>query len=267
MSNVFLKRERWELQVLVSRWRLRCRYLLAAPFVYRNWWAMLTANRRNSPVVLELRNGLKYQIRPRTGDVGVNNESMVLNPYLRPGYVTLTATSTVVDVGANIGDFAMQTARLCPQGTIYAIEPVPEQCEMIKAQIKLNSVSNVQVIPLAVGSENGEIELFVSGSQSSMYWGTGGRTRVQVTTLDRIMEQHPIQRIDLLKMDCEGAEWDIFPLSARVLPAVSQICMEYHNGKRTAEWLEGWLVQHGFRVHRTPGPWCGLLWAWHAQSG
>ena len=49
-----------------------------------------------------------------------------------------------------------------------------------------------------------------------------------MVTLERLMEDYSIDTLDLLKLDCEGAEWDILPAAERVLPRVRQICMEFH---------------------------------------
>lgn len=78
------------------------------------------------------------------------------------------------------------------------------------------------------------------------------------------MKSHRIDKIDLLKLDCEGAEWEILPAAEPVLPRIRQICLEYHNGELTANWLEEWLRAHEFEVRRTDGAWTGTLWAWRA---
>lgn len=252
---------KWQAAVFATRWRLRLLYALRAPFIYRNWWAIPACYLGSGPVVLELRNGIRFELRPRSGDLGVINEMAMLNPYFKPGHVRLRDDSIVVDVGANIGDFSIQASRACPAGTVFAIEPVPEHCRLIERQIELNRVGNVKVFQGALGGVEGDQELFMAGSKSSIHWGEGSRIKVHVETLERFMQTHGIARIDLLKLDCEGAEWDILPASEALLPRISQICMEYHNGKLDAAWLQQWLEDRGFEVWRTQGPWCGGLWA------
>ena len=76
------------------------------------------------------------------------------------------------------------------------------------------------------------------------------------------MSEHHLDTVDLLKLDCEGAEWDILPAGAGVLPRVQQIAMEFH-GERgwTAERLAEWLRERGYVVTHTGGEWNGVLWA------
>ena len=76
------------------------------------------------------------------------------------------------------------------------------------------------------------------------------------------MAEQGIQRIDLLKLDCEGTEWDILPSSIDILPKIGQICMEFHPDRGwTVEKLAGLLRDGGFEVIHTPARWNGFLWA------
>jgi FkbM family methyltransferase len=252
----------WKVSVLASRWRNRVRYLLAAPVAYRNWWATLLP-KFGVGVVLELRNGLRYLVRSGKTDLAVVNEAAILNPYLGPGYLTLAEDAIVVDIGANIGDFTMQSARLCPKGRVIAVEPVREHIRMIAMQMLLNAVENVTCVHAALGNREGEIDIHIDVSRSSVCHGGRETTeRVRLTTLSRLMGEVGIDRIALLKLDCEGAEWDILPAAEEVLPQIQQICMEFHCERGwTPKKLATWLRERGYEVSHTPGPWNGLLWA------
>ena len=261
--NSVMTRLAWRLSVLRSRWQSRFGYLLAAPRVYRNWWAM-PLPKLGVGVVLELRNGLRYKVRPGTTDLAVINEASILNPYLSAGHTTVAADAVVVDIGANIGDFVLQAARLCPAGRVFAIEPVSEHVEMIQENVRLNEVSNVICVKRAIGAGDGMIQVRLLGNRSSTAQsGEEGATEdVAMTSLERFLTDEGLDRIDLLKLDCEGAEWDILPAAEAVLPRVRQIAMEFHSGRGwTPERLAEWLRDRGYRVWHTPGPWNGLLWA------
>jgi hypothetical protein len=88
--------------VWLSRWRNRVRYAIAAPFTYRNWWAMPLPKLGKS-VVLELRDGTKYLVRAGTTDLAAVNEAAILKPYLRHPQIVLSEDATVIDIGAYIG--------------------------------------------------------------------------------------------------------------------------------------------------------------------
>ncbi len=183
------------------------------------------------------------------------------NPYLGSGWIDVKADAVVIDVGANIGDFTMQVAHACPQGKLYAIEPVSEHVRMIEIQKLLNGVSNVVCVHTALGGSEGKIQIESAGTHSRTYEGKGSAETVRLTTLPQIMREHGIERLDLLKLDCEGAEWDIFPAAEEILSRVDQICMEYHSGRGwTGEKLASWLTERGYTVKRT-GEGMGLLLA------
>ncbi len=104
---------------------------------------------------------------------------------------------------------------------------------------------------------------------STLFHAEGAQTeKVRVTTLALFMGEQGIQRIDLLKLDCEGAEWDILPSSIEILPKIGQICMEFHLGRGwTVERLAGSLRDGGFEVIHSPAIWDGFLWATRPVSG
>lgn len=251
----------WNARVFGSRWRNRLHYALAAPLVYKNWWEMYVAKLRDRPTLLRLRDGSKYVVRPRSTDLGVINELAFRADYFRGGHVTIRHDSTVIDVGANIGDFAIYVGRRVPAGRVIAIEPIAANCERLRAHVRLNGLSNVTVLELALGGREGRADIHQAGVASSAVWGEGETQDVRLTTLQVVLDEQRVESVDLLKLDCEGAEWDLLPAAEPVMPRVRQICMEYHNGTLTADWLQPWLEGHGFRVWRTYDAWNGFLWA------
>jgi len=211
--------------------------------------------------VLELRDGSRYAVRSHTFDLSVINELAFTDPYLGPGYVTVAPDAIVVDVGANIGDFAVQAARRCPQGRVVAVEPLRSAGGMIATQARLNGISNITWCHAALSAVEGE----ASALQDGAFYRTPADAAdpARILTLSGLMAEYGLSHIDLLKLDCEGAEWDILPGAEALLPRVSQICMEYHHeGGWTAERLGTWLSGCGFTVRiQSGGGWNGLLWA------
>lgn len=253
-----LEAVRWRSAVARSRWRHRVGYLLKAPAVYRNWWAMWLP-KLGVNATLELRDGSRYFVRAGTTDLAVVNEVAFINPYLAGDRVEIGANAVVVDVGANIGDFAIQAARRCPDGRVIAVEPLASAGAMIHTQARLNGLTNVTWIRAQLSGTDGAAALHQT---ANLYGSNSDAQPARILTLTRLVNELGLERIDLLKLDCEGAEWDVLPAAEPILPAVRQICMEYHRERDwTPERLAKWLTNLGFEVQFQPGEWNGLLWA------
>ncbi|HVU32058.1 MAG TPA: FkbM family methyltransferase [Opitutaceae bacterium] len=127
---------------------------------------------------------------------------------------------TVFDVGANEGLFTEAFARIVgPQGAVYGFEPVPPTFERLARRFPDRARwRQVHLEPVAVGNTTGLVQLHMPGEdsgQASLRVHTDGswsaRNPVQsftcrCTTLDEFAARQGVQRIDLLKVDVEGAE-------------------------------------------------------------
>ena len=126
----------------------------------------------------------------------------------------LTPGMVVVDIGANVGYFSLLAADLVgPAGTVYAVEPEPQNNAILRKNVHLNSYSNVRVIEKAVSNRTGPVQLFLSaldnGSHSisdAAARGVAGDVQVAATTLDDLLEDEGWPKVDLVKIDVEGAE-------------------------------------------------------------
>jgi len=245
-----------------TRLRNRVEYAPNIPRVYRNWWAW-PLPKLGVDTILELRNGLRFSVRAGTTDLAVLNEAVFMNPYLGSGHIELREDSVVMDVGANMGDFAIQAAARCPLGRVFAVEPMSEYSSLLETNKKLNRLSNIEIIRVALGDHEGEISLSVAGAESGAYFnGTTRREIARLTTLPQLMQERGLDRLDLLKMDCEGSEWDILPAAHAVLPRIRQICMEVHPSRGwTAEKLAEMLRSTGYEVWYNEPPARSILWA------
>jgi FkbM family methyltransferase len=133
-------------------------------------------------------------------------ELEVLKSHLAPGF-------TFVDVGANIGTYALFVAALAgPSARIIAVEPQPEVFDRLTYNIGLNPFGTVKAIACAIADKPGELTLFLDprnkGESSVKIVGSSqARTvRVPATTLLDLMESERLTRVDAIKLDVEGAE-------------------------------------------------------------
>ena len=137
--------------------------------------------------------------------------------YCRPGM-------TVFDIGANAGHHVLLLSKLCgATGHVHAFEPVPENVACLKETLRLNRLGNVTLHELAVSDHEGSAEFKYSGvfdGMACLAAGGHGRSvqrtvqetwpgksiQVQTVELDAFCERLAIARLDLIKVDVEGAE-------------------------------------------------------------
>ena len=132
----------------------------------------------------------------------------VLVAALRPGMV-------FCDVGANIGHNSVIASRLVGKtGHVWSFEPNPAVFEELQSNIRLNRCRNVTCFNLALGSRAMRAPLYLSAhdvasSLARTAHTTSTTVEVAVETLDDLARQHGIGRVDLIKIDAEGAELPI----------------------------------------------------------
>ena len=114
---------------------------------------------------------------------------------------------TVVDIGANIGYYVLQEAKVCTR--VYAIEPDPSNYRMLIRNIKLNDYRNITTMNLAIGNEAGKICLksdLISNATRICRDGEEPYAEVEMKTLDSLF---PETKVDFVRMDVEGYEFNI----------------------------------------------------------
>lgn len=121
-----------------------------------------------------------------------------------------------VDVGAHIGCFTIQAARIVGHGgRVIAVEAAPTNAALLRANIERNALLNVSLAETAVGRGEGTAVLSLpAGANQGMYTlgATGDSTRAQavrVRSLDAVLADLGVGRVDLVKMDVEGAESEV----------------------------------------------------------
>lgn len=120
----------------------------------------------------------------------------------------------VVDVGANAGDWSLEVLSAHPNATIHAYEPNPEAFAELSSRLG----GRAHLAQEAMGASEGSASLNYEPGQtrlSSIYDVPRSaaervrRVEVRVSTLDGLLEREEIEYVDLVKIDVEGAEWDV----------------------------------------------------------
>ena len=213
------------------------------------------------PLEVTLDDGLRFRVRTRM-DAWLLKETCLDRDYEREA--ALEDGWTIVDVGAAMGDFTVHAARRCPRGTVYAFEPLPDSFARLEEHIRLNGVTNVRAFSQAIAAREGPLALYTVTGLSGQHRTAGDGSAasaplvtVRATTLGDAFERNGIARCDLLKIDCEGAEFEILlGLAPEVLSRVARIVLEYHDHVtvHTHEELARMLETRGFAVTVRPNP-------------
>jgi FkbM family methyltransferase len=245
----------------------------------RNWPVMVAAFLRlpvRKSFMVELRSGMRFHARTAM-DVWIIKETCLDRDY-ETASVPLQDGWTILDIGAGLGDFTVYAARRNPHGVVYAFEPFPESFALLEENVRLNGLENVRMFPYAVGAARaGRLALYATGE--AVQHRTAGAARspaapafeVASVSLDQILEEQNLARCDFLKIDCEGAEYEILlNVGDRTLSRIRHVCLEYHEGVTpySREDLARFLRGKGFRVILRPNPvhrHLGFLHAANAQ--
>lgn len=178
----------------------------------------------------------------------------------------LTPGSVFYDVGANIGFHSLIANRIIQTGTIYAFEPMPAMMEGLQAHIRLNQtlmISNkIEAHAIAIAQKDGQ--LLFSNNQASrdgntyiqssyVFAGSTDKIQVEGRSIDGLIGSG-FKKPDIIKIDAEGAEYDILLGAADTLdryhpnillathdchlPGVQQNCIDF-------------LQRHGYQLTHT----------------
>ena len=212
------------------------------------------------PFQVHLRNGTRFSALTLL-DVWVLKETILDRTYELAG-VPMQKGWTLVDIGAALGDFTVWSAQQVNPGRVIAVEPSPTSVELLEENVHLNGLENVSICEDAVGSENGTSFLNMVTGEAALHStadssSSARRIEVKTLTLETLFEQNDVTACDYLKLDCEGAEYDIL-MHARpeLLDRIARICMEVHDGVTvySRHDLQRFLERNGYVVRVTPNP-------------
>lgn len=184
-------------------------------------------------------------------------------------YGDIPDKTIIIDIGANIGVFSLY----CGQSdcVVYAFEPVPANYALLKKNILMNHFES-KIIPSNVGvcgvDEKRDLFLAQTSQFHSMFAeaGKGNKITIDCLSLKTIFEKNHLEKCDILKIDCEGAEYEIFyQAPASIIKKIHEIRMEYHNldeNKNNIEELTSYFVKLGFAPVklRVDTPTSGIAW-------
>lgn len=183
---------------------------------------------------------------------------------------------SVIDIGANVGFFSIFMLYNFPGSRVYAYEPMPFNFNKIQHYKAENNLSGLTPYNKAVSSSNGTLSLNHTGNDAfstmaSVYESTGRNNKIEVkaVSLESVFRDHKLDRLDFMKLDCEGSEYAIlYSAPEALLRSISSLSIETHagtaaneNNASLAEFLKG----KGFKVITADKGKTGYIWAWQEK--
>jgi len=143
--------------------------------------------------------------------------------YLAQAYDKLysyQSDDVIIDIGAHVGLFTLKIARNAKKGLIIAVEPHPFNYELLVRNMEFNKIRNVIPLNLALADFNGITTLYLaeeSGMHSVAIRRSDKYLRVQAKTLDQLVDELKLNKVDFIKIDVEGYAFTVLKGAERTL--------------------------------------------------
>jgi len=136
----------------------------------------------------------------------------------------------IIDCGSNIGLSILYLKSIAPEATIIGFEPDEANYELLKNNTQRNKLENITLHKAAVWTENTELSFEVTGSMGSAIALEKKENTIKVQALR--LKDFLVQKVDFLKIDIEGAEYEVMKDISDSLHHVNNLFVEYHGTYR-----------------------------------
>ena len=228
--------------------------------IFKNWYIYPKVYYKlinDKFVIFKTKTGLRIKIRVRSTDLMALTNVWMINEYDVEDF-EINTNDTVIDIGAHIGLFSLLVSQLCKTGKILSFEPVSENFDLLVSNLKLNHIKNILPFNMAVSKNSGRLDLFLNNDQSahSIFSKSSESISAESTSLQKIFDENKISSCKLLKLDCEGAEYQIIDsLPSEYLDKIQNIVMEYHLADTKPELIKSLILKienAGFKIKTRP---------------
>lgn len=194
--------------------------------------------------------------------------------------IVIKEGDVIFDVGANIGLFSIFVKGVEPTAKVFAFEPIKATFEVLQKNIHLHSLEDVVLFNCGLSSENNPAKIFtfypnmsansttkpedtlaeledIQVDQNSQkienlfeeFFQEKEQVACEVRTLSSVINELGIDSIDLLKIDVEGEEYEVFEsIEAKDWPKIKQIVAEIHDQKGRLKQISQMLADNGFKI-------------------
>ncbi len=198
------------------------------------------------------------QLRVPSSDVETYRQIFIHNEY---DFLAEAEPHVILDAGANVGLASIYFANKYPDAKIYSVEPERSNFELLKKNV--SSYPNIFPMQAALWHKNEEINVVDPGLGK---WGFMTKVKnpmenlpdvtchtVPALTIEKIMVDHALPRIDILKIDIEGAEKEVFADTSAWIGKVGAIIVELHEYMKSGCNRSFYCGSNGFDVEWQQG--------------
>lgn len=216
------------------------------------YWAVMAKaipNFWKKPIYLKLRNGGKFMVVDFM-TLYIYKEIFADGCY---DFSDLDENPAIIDVGANTGLFALRMKQLYPKSKIYCFEPFAPNNKQLRDNIAMSGYKDISVFQQGVGGTTRTEKLFIHktnvGGHSIIKSETGSDEfeKIDIVSLKEVFKNNGIVKCSLLKLDCEGAEYEILKsIDSELAAQIDKIIFEPTRSLYDVEELRTHLTSVGF---------------------
>jgi FkbM family methyltransferase len=207
-------------------------------------------------IIQNINSHTRMKIRVNSFDKQALYEIWGMNEYENEIF-TIGRQDVIVDIGAHIGAFSVWAAQKAISGRVLAFEPNPDNFSLLEENRKLNRLANLSNYKIAASKGRGQAKLYSSEyhNMTHSFFEADARDYNLVPTLGLadIFDDYGLKRVHYLKIDAEGAEYDIILNAPReIMGRIDKVFIEYHdylNHGRGHKELEAFLAGNGFVIN------------------
>ena len=190
-------------------------------------------------IIFKTRSKKIIKLRKQSTDLMALTHVWLIEEYKKENF-EIKSNDVIIDVGAHIGLFTIYASQFCTNGKIYSFEPIVDNYELLLENIKLNNLDNVKSFNQAISNSNEPIKLFLNDDESghSMFSQSSKSIIVDSISLQKFFDENQIKHCNFLKLDCEGAEYEIIKnLPFEYFQKIDKLVIEYHMADLHPEFL------------------------------
>lgn len=255
---------------IINTIREKQRFYRFLPFILKNiqnWKDYLATYSGHFTGVIQFRNGIKLVVD------NSHCANLINIIFFQKIYGKIKNQKVILEIGGNRGYFSVYSAMANTKAKVFVFEPDPRAFDLLSQNIKLNKLTDrVNIYNEAVAAKKQMMTLYLGeNSVDNSLFNIGEHQHsleVNCRSIKQILDKLITNKIDLIKFNCEGAEYEIlFSLDETYLDRIQEIRMEYHLFKQDSRVYKvddiiSFLQKFGFKTTRLSkyAATHGILW-------